>query len=268
MSIDVPSTERDRLRRFAYLLLAPSLGRRRRAGLAYAAVDKALAGSSEPAAVRIALAAEVLRAGSGRTGIPVLARLPRPSRQVGHPVGESEYHLGALIPAARAAYLLVHLEGLDTAETRAVLRAAGVADPETALALAAKCPLDPHLVAEVSAPVPVRVAPRMLAAGVGAAVLGIAAPVIAVTAAGGDDAPAQPTSVERPALRVKDPLIALEASAQKVARKLGRLDQQVASYRGSAAGEKKLRTQHAATAKRLKALNATIRATRSGAAAR
>lgn len=263
MSMD--ATERERLRRLAFLMLAPALGRRRRGGMAHDAVEAALARASEPAGVRVALVREVLHAGSGRTGIPALMRLPRPSRQVGHPVGETEHHLGALIPAARAAYLLTHLEGLGAVETRAVLRAAGVADPETALSLALKSPLEPRVVTAVHPPAPRRVAPRMMAAGVGAAVLGIAAPVIAVTTGGGNDSPAQPTSVTRPAGPTKqETAAATAAKAQKLARVLGRLDQRIADHRGTAAEKKELRKVRKALATQLKALNAPAKAARTG----
>lgn len=254
---DVPAAERERLRRFAFLMLAPALGRRRRAGLASDAVDAALAKASGPEDVRVALVGEVLRVGNGRTGIPTLVRLPRPSRQVGHPVGETEHHLGALIPAARGAYLLTHLDGLGAAQTRAVLRAAGVADPDTALSLALKSPLEPGLVAAVHPPAPRRVAPRLVAAGVGAVVLGVAAPVIAVTTGGGNDSPAEPASVTRPVGPTEAEAAAAEQTAQQLARLLGRLEERLADHQGTAADRKKLRDLRDAMAAQLNQLNAT-----------
>lgn len=266
MPTDTPAAERERLRRFAFLVLAPGLGRRRRAGLAYGAVDAALAKARGPEDVRVALVGEVLRVGNSRTGLPTLIRVPRPSRQVGHPVGETEHHLGALIPAARAAYLLTHLDGLGPAQTRAVLRAAGVADPDTALSLALKSPLEPGLVAAVHPPAPHRVAPRLVAAGVGVVVLGVAAPVIAVTT-GGNDSPAEPASVTRPVGPTKEEAAAAEATAQKLARLLGRLEERLADHKGTAADKKKLRALRDAMAAQLKQLNATAKAQGSGTGA-
>lgn len=258
--LDRTVPNREALRRFAYLMLAPSLGRRRRATLAEAALNAALARASEPNAVRTALVAEVLRASGGRTGIPALVHLPRPSRQVGHPVGETEHHLGAMIPAARAAYLLTHLEGQSAAEVRTVLRGAGIADPDTALSLALKCPLEPALVAAVQPPAPRRVAPRLVAVGVGVVVLGVAAPVIAVTA-GGDGSPAQPAGNERPAVPAAGPA---DETSQKLARLLGRLDQRLADHDGSKADRAQLRQLRDAVAAQLDQLNRTARTQGSG----
>ncbi len=258
------AADSDRLRRLAFLMLAPALGRRRRAALAQEALGAALSQASELPAVRTALVVQVLRAGNGRTAIPTLFRLPRPSRQVGHPVGETEHHLGSMVPAARAAYLLTHLEKLSADETKAVLRAAGVADPETALSLAFKSPLEPSLVAEVTPPAPRRFAPRLAAAAVGVVVLGIAAPVIAVTTGGGDKSPAVPTSVEQPAAPV-DPAAAKAAAAvaddtaQKLARLLGRLEQRLADHEGTKADKAKLKMLRDAMAAQLEQLNAVAR---------
>lgn len=266
MPTDVPDAERppaplerERLRRVAFLMLAPGLGRRRRATLAGAAVDIALARAGEPNAIRTALVVEVLRVGGGRTGLPTLIRLPRPSGQVGHPVGETEHHLGTLIPAARAAYLLTHLEGLSAAETRTVLRAAGISDPETALSLALKCPLKPGVVASVQPPTPRRVAPRLVAVGVGVVVLGVAAPVIAVTTGGGGDAPA-PAGVQNP-VGTSTPAEATAAekqaakTTQDLARVLGRLEQRVADHKGTKAQKRELQALRDAVAAQLEQLN-------------
>ncbi|MGQ0845702.1 MAG: hypothetical protein ACT4QF_16395 [Sporichthyaceae bacterium] len=252
---------RDRLRRFAFLMLAPSLGRRRRATLAQTAVDAAFVAAAEPNVVRTAVIVEVLRASGGRTGLPRLVRVPRPSHQVGHPIGETEHHLGALIPAARAAYLLTHLEGVSAEETRSILRAAGVSDPETALSLALKCPLEPSVLASVDPPGPRKIAPRLVAAGVGIVVLGVAAPVIAVTTGGGDDSPAEPASnstpvVPEPAAPAVAPATATSAqTAQKLAVLLGRLEQRLADHEGSKTDKKRLKQLRDAMAAQLDQLN-------------
>lgn len=243
-------------------MLAPALGRRRRATLAQEALGAALSQASDLDGVRTALVNQVLRAGNGRTGIPGLFRVPRPSRQVGHPVGETEHHLGALVPAARAAYLLMHLEGLSEEATRSVLRAAGVADPETALSLAKKSQLEPDLVASVQPPTPGRVAPRLVAVGVGVAVLGIAAPVIAVTTGGGDDSPSAPTSVtQEPAEAAPDAASAAtaESTRQQLARLLGRLEQRLTDHKGDKADKAKLQMLRDAMAAQLEQLNKTAK---------
>ncbi|HUR74831.1 MAG TPA: hypothetical protein VMZ00_11195 [Sporichthya sp.] len=54
---------------------------------------------------------------------------PRPARS-------AQPELAWLLPAARAAYALRHLEGLDRTETHKLLAAAGVGDPATATTLA------------------------------------------------------------------------------------------------------------------------------------
>jgi hypothetical protein len=256
------AADSERLRRLAYLMLAPALGRRRRAALAQDALGAALSQQSDLDAVRTAVVIQVLRAGNGRTGIPALIRLPRPSRQVGHPVGETEHHLGEMVPAARAAYLLQHLEGLSEDSTRDVLRAAGVADPETALSLARKCPLEPALLAEVQPPKPGKVAPRLVAVGVGVAVLGVAAPVIAVTTGGGDDSPSTPTGVvQQPTETAPDAatVAATEETRLKLARLLGRLEQRLTDHQGSKADKAKLQMLRDAMAAQLEQLNKTAK---------
>jgi hypothetical protein len=172
----VPDAER--LRRLAWLMLAPSLGSHRRLRSATAAANAA-AGAADPMQT---LVAQVLRAAGGRTG------------WIGNGRGnEAARELAALPPAARIAYVLVHGEGLTGDRTAQILRSAGVADPDTAIALADKSGLAPEALANMQLPPDRRPATRrvIITAAV-AAVLGIAAPVIAVTTGGssGSDRPA------------------------------------------------------------------------------
>jgi hypothetical protein len=169
------------LLRLAYVILSPSLGRRRRARIAEKAVRRSLGdgpGAVGPAEVRVRLVKRVLFAGRG------LVTIPRPTGR--GPAGETDRRLAALVPAARAAWALRRLEGLDAEETADLLRAVGVRDPETVVALAERTPLDEHVVRSVE--IPLRGATRrnrLVLSGVVAAVLAIAAPVLAAQADGG-----------------------------------------------------------------------------------
>jgi hypothetical protein len=174
--------EADHLRRLAYLMLAPSLGRRRRLDLADAAGTLAR-DAPDPTA---ALVGEVLRSTAGRTGLVLFERHGMANRQ-----------LAALPPAARVAYVLNRVEGLPVEETVDVLRAAGVSDPETALALSAKSPLDPAVAARVE--LPAHGGPRaaqLVAVAAAALAVGVAVPVVAVTTTGHEHA--TDTGVWRP----------------------------------------------------------------------
>jgi len=135
---------RARLQQLAYTILSPSLGRRGRTLIARVAVDRAissgevlnrdgLAGATYPV-LRERVVRRTLSAGRRRA---VLAPRPatRPTSRL-RPGAAPEPELAWLLPAARAAYALRHLEGLDRTETHAVLAAAGVGDPATATTLA------------------------------------------------------------------------------------------------------------------------------------
>ncbi|MFF7329083.1 hypothetical protein [Streptomyces sp. NPDC008150] len=152
-----------RLVRLAYLLLPPGAGRDRRVLTAHGLVQRALprgrsaSGTAIPAqaaargddpeyaylrvqVVRAALAAGRPRRRAtlpGRGQLPPLLPRVRGLRLSPHTPGPDELALGqklsALSPAARAAYVLRGLEGLADADVRAVLSAAGVAQPDGAL---------------------------------------------------------------------------------------------------------------------------------------
>jgi hypothetical protein len=184
----VPDAES--LRRLAYLMLAPSLGRRRRAGLATAAAAAA-ADAAEPTT---ALVAEVLHTAGTRTGLAVFGQRSRG----GPRAAEAARGLGALYPAARVAYVLARLEQCNAEQTAEILRSAGVADPETAIVLAEQAPLDPAGVRLIEIPGRGAGVSRLVVGGVAAAVLGIAAPVIAVTTGGGSHPAARPRRSSRP----------------------------------------------------------------------
>lgn len=133
---------RARLLQLAYTILCPSLGRHRRTLIARVAVDRALdpragAGALSYADLRERVVRRTLATGRRRaaTTTRVAGRRRVENR--------AEPDLAWLLPAARAAYALRHLEGLGREETLALLGAAGVGDPATATALADRILLDP-----------------------------------------------------------------------------------------------------------------------------
>ncbi|HEY2834128.1 MAG TPA: hypothetical protein VGJ14_16995 [Sporichthyaceae bacterium] len=179
----------NRMHRLAYLMLAPTLGRRRRAKLAEQAVHRAAA-APDPLA---ALVTEVLHNG-GRTGITLLVSIPRPLRPE---TGDVDRELGALMPAARVACVLQRVADVDAAHTAELLRAAGVTDPETALASVDNGAPDADALRAVVVPFTGTGRARLVAAGVAVVVLGVAAPVIAVSVTGdhsGRQIPDRPVS--------------------------------------------------------------------------
>lgn len=134
--LNIPQADaRVRLQHLAYAILSPALGRRRRTLIADVAVDRAfsaaraLPGASYPV-LRERVVRGTLATGRRRAVLAIRANgRPRPAVAV-------EPELAGLPPAARAAYALRHLEGLDRSETHAVLASAGVGDPATATSLA------------------------------------------------------------------------------------------------------------------------------------
>lgn len=177
----------DRLSRLAYVTLPPSLDRRRRAGVARAIARRALGDDRSYPKARAWTITQVLRAGSGRTGIAGLVRAHRSAEATENHSSHAEQQLAALAPAARAACALRHLDGMDNQEIRELLAAAYVHDPETAIAVANHAPLDAEGLRAIEVPLRRPVGrTRLVAAGAAAVVLGVAAPVIAATAGGGD----------------------------------------------------------------------------------
>lgn len=132
----IPAADaRARLQRLAYTILSPSLGRRRRTLIADVAADRAItSGEVLPGAkypdLRERVVRRMLATGRRRTVLATRAAC-RP-----RPVDAAAPELAWLLPAARAAYALRHLEGLDRSEIHKLLAAAGVGDPATATALA------------------------------------------------------------------------------------------------------------------------------------
>lgn len=126
---------RARLLQLAYTILCPSLGRQRRTLIARVAVDRALRAGEATCGVSYPDLRErvVLRAlATGRRRARTTTRTAGRRRTT----GSTEPDLAWLLPAARAAYALRHLEGMDRRETHALLAAAGVGDPATATRLA------------------------------------------------------------------------------------------------------------------------------------
>lgn len=141
---------RARLQNLAYTILSPSLGRRRRTLIAHVAVDRALSsGEFTPGATYPVLRERVVRRtlATGRRRAVLATRAADRSRpsavspsaafaSAAPPHARTGPELAWLLPAARAAYALRHLEGLDRNETLAVLASAGVGDPASATTLA------------------------------------------------------------------------------------------------------------------------------------
>lgn len=125
-----------RLVRLATMILSPVLGHRRPV-IARVAVEQALRripgprGSTEYTRLRTVVVRRALATGRRRSGPSSTVRGLRAVRPDA-PADE----LAWLLPAARAAYALRHLEGLDHATTERVLADAGVGDPAAAIALA------------------------------------------------------------------------------------------------------------------------------------
>lgn len=138
-----PADPRARLLQLAYTILSPSLGRQRRTLIARVAVDRALrSGEVVTGAAYRDLRERVVRR-TLATGRRRAASTPRLAgrRRATSPAGPD---LAWLLPAARAAYALRHLEGMNRSETHALLAAAGVGDPATATRLADRILGDGH----------------------------------------------------------------------------------------------------------------------------
>jgi hypothetical protein len=130
--LNIPQADaRARLQTLAYTILSPKLGRRHRILIAHVAVDGAFSASEVvPDATYPVLRERVIRRtlATGRRRAVLAIRAGRP--------GAAQNPDPELLTAARAAYALQHLEGLDRNETHAVLASAGVGDPDTATTLA------------------------------------------------------------------------------------------------------------------------------------
>lgn len=243
------------MHRLAYLMLAPTLGRRRRAKLADQAVHRAAA-APDPLA---ALVTEVLHNG-GRTGMTLLVTVPRPLRPE---AGDVDRELGALMPAARVACVLQRVADVDAARTAELLRAAGVTDPETALMCVENGAPDAEALRAVAVPVVGPARARLVVAGVAVVVLGVAAPVIAVSVSGdhsGRQIPDRPVSDQQAGLiprHQKHPasVAPTPAPTSSVAYQLGlllnRLDERLKQTPDDSADLAKLRALREAVAAQL-----------------
>ena len=186
------------LRRLAYTVLPPGLGRRHRARLADSLARQALTLGATHTTARAHLIREVLHAGRRGAWVPsVLARLGERSTPASR---ATEKALAAMVPAARAAFALLHLEKQTPAQAVALLELAGVHDASTSVTIAERTPLDVEALRSLVVPVPTAAASPRLVAGVAVGVvLAVAAPVIAVAAFDGSDpkTPAPVSSAER-----------------------------------------------------------------------
>lgn len=174
------------LRRLAYTILPPGLGRRRRAKLADALARHALTLGATHTTARAHLVREVLLAGRrGGWVPPVLARLGETSTPESR---ATEKVLAAMMPAVRAAFALLHLEQQSPAQAVALLELAGVHDASTSVTLAERTPLDAEALRSLVVPAPTGAVPPRLVAGVAVGlVAAVAAPVIAVTVFDGEE---------------------------------------------------------------------------------
>ena len=174
------------LRRLAYTILPPGLGRRHRARLADSLARQALTLGATHTTARAHLIREVLLAGRRAGWMPsVLARLGETSTPESR---ATEKALAAMMPAVRAAFALLHLEKQSPAQAVALLELAGVHDASTSVTIAERTPLDVEALRSLVVPVPTGAVPPRLVAGVAVGlVLAVAAPVIAVTAFDGEE---------------------------------------------------------------------------------
>jgi hypothetical protein len=181
------------MRRLAYTVLPPTMGRRRRARLADALARQALELGETRLTARAHLIREVLHAGRNGGWVPApLARLGETSTAASR---ATEKALGAMVPAARAAYALLHLENLSPAQATALLDLAGVQDAATSVSIAERNPLDPEAMRALVVPVPTAaISPRLVGLVGAGLVLLVAAPVVAATAFDGDSSSDQRVS--------------------------------------------------------------------------
>jgi hypothetical protein len=183
------------MRRLAYAVLPPSTSRRRRARTADTLAHRALLQGASRRTARAHLIREVLHAARHGGWVPTqVTRLVEPSTSTDRAVDSA---LGAMVPATRAAFALLHLEGLTAAQAIAVLELAGVQEAQIAVSLAERSPLDPEALKSLVVRVPTTaVSPRLAAAGALGLVLAIGAPVLAFSAFGGHDPAPAPVATQ------------------------------------------------------------------------
>ena len=236
-----PDADLERLRHLAYVVLPPALGRPRRARVADDVARHHLAAGASYPTGRDRLIAEVLHVSPRPNGLSAVAA--RAGR--GGSDSPAEAALAAMTPATRAAYVLTRLENEPRVRVEALLRQAGVADPRTAAAMAVRADLSPVDVRAIVVPVAAGSRrPRIIAGAAAAVVLGVAAPVIAVSASGGEGTPA-PVSNQTPTQPTPPTAEAIAKAVQldrDLRRVLVRLDQELARKSQNKAEIQRLRT--------------------------
>ncbi len=226
----------DSLRRLAFAILSPALSRHRRARLADGYARQAVTDTTTYPAARAQVVKAALLTGAGRIGLPTRGR------------SETDRALAAMMPASRAAFVLLHLENLPAAKVTELLTQAGVPDAATAVGLAERTPLDPTALRALVVPVAARFGPRAVAVAAVVLVVGVAAPVIAVTTSGDDDTPA-PVSNQtpvQPAAPTADAIAKAVQLDRDLTRILTRLDEELARSDQNKAEIKRLQTLRAA----------------------
>jgi hypothetical protein len=225
----------DALRRLAFAILSPALGRHRRARTADSLARRAASATADQAAARVQVVHAALLAGTGRISLPA----PRGR-------SETDRALAAMMPASRAAYVLLHLENLTPKATTALLTQAGIPDAATAVTLAERTPLDPTALRALLVPTASRFGPRTMAAAAAVLVVAVAAPVIALTTSGGGrDTPA-PVANETAVSPDKAAIAKAVQLDRDLTRILTRLNQELARANVDHAEVKRLRTLRAA----------------------
>ena len=236
-----PDADLERLRHLAYVVLPPALGRARRVRIADELARRNLAGGASYPTARDRLIGEVLHVSPRPSGLSALGS--RSSRSGSASTAEAA--LAAMTPATRAAYVLTRLENVPPARVEALLRQAGVADPRTAAAMAERADLSPVDVRAIVVPIAAGSRrPRIIAGAAAALVVGVAAPVIAVSASGGEDTPA-PVSNQTPPQPTPPTAEAIAKAVQldrDLRRVLVRLDQELARKNQNKAEIQRLRT--------------------------
>lgn len=240
------------LRRLAFAILSPALSRHRRARLADTYARQAAADTSTHAAARAQVVKAALLTGAGRIGV----------RRGGR--SETDRALAAMMPASRAAYVLLNLENLPAPKVTDLLTQAGVPDAATAVSLAERTPLDPTALRALVVPVAARFGPRTVAVAAAVLVVGVAAPVIAATTSGGDDSPAPvsnqtPTQPAQPAQSTADAIAKAVQLDRDLTRILTRLDEELARPDQDKAEIQRLRTLRAAVVAEQKKLGGSPR---------
>lgn len=228
----------DPLRRLAFAILSPALGRHRRVRMADTLARQAAADTVGHPPARAQVVRAALLGGTRRIGLP--ARGGR---------SETDRALAAMMPACRAAFVLLHLENLSPPKVTELLTQAGVPDAATAVGLAERTPLDPTALRSLVVPVVPRFGPRPVAIAAGVLVLAVAAPVIAVSAGGGDQDGPEQVSNQTPVQPAPPDQAAIAKAVQldrDLTRILQRLDEELARADVDKAEIKRLRTLRAA----------------------